>query len=35
MADFANSLLDKELRLDKFENEEKNYPILANKGHIL
>jgi len=30
---FANSLQDKELRLVKPENEEKNYPILANRGH--
>ena len=28
---FANSLQDKELRLAKTENEEKNYPILANQ----
>ena len=30
---FANSLQDKELRLVKLENEEKNYPILANQGY--
>jgi len=30
---FANSLQDKELRLAKSENKEKNYLILANPGH--